>query len=144
MTVNQASYRQPRESPKSRLVALILCLTLGYLGAHRFYAGKIASGFVWLCTGGLFYIGWFIDCILILTGSLTDERGLPISNWEGYTEQPKPTAQPAYQQQPTPQPQQPMQPQPQTPKSAKYCPTCGVSNEIGSTYCASCGSVLDL
>ena len=31
-------------SPKSRLVALLLCLFLGWLGVHRFYAGKIGTG----------------------------------------------------------------------------------------------------
>lgn len=31
-------------SEKSRLVALLLCLFVGYLGIHRFYVGKTGTG----------------------------------------------------------------------------------------------------
>jgi len=34
------------ESSKNRLTALVLCLTLGFLGVHRLYAGKLGSGFL--------------------------------------------------------------------------------------------------
>jgi TM2 domain-containing membrane protein YozV len=49
-------------SDKSRGVALALAVFLGYFGAHRFYAGKVKSGILMLCTvGGL-------------GGGLTDSR----------------------------------------------------------------------
>jgi len=41
-------------SPKSRLVALLLCFFLGPLGVHRFYVGKIGTGILMLLTLG----GW--------------------------------------------------------------------------------------
>src|SRR6266851_6602254 len=41
-------------SDRSRLVALLLCVLLGYLGVHRFYVGKIGTGILWLMTGGMF------------------------------------------------------------------------------------------
>lgn len=46
-------------------VELLLCLFLGYLGAHRFYAGKKKSGLLYLFTLGVFGIGWIIDIVLI-------------------------------------------------------------------------------
>ena len=42
----------------------ILCLLLGYFGIHRFIQGKIFTGFVWLFTGGLFFLGYIFDVAL--------------------------------------------------------------------------------
>lgn len=65
-------------SRKNKMVALLLCIFLGYFGAHKFYVGKGGAGILYLFTGGLFGIGWFIDIILIATGSFKDEFGLPL------------------------------------------------------------------
>ncbi len=51
---------------KNKWVAFLLCLFLGYFGAHKFYEGKIGMGILYLFTAGLFGIGWFIDCIVLL------------------------------------------------------------------------------
>jgi len=69
-------------STKSRLVDALLCFFLGYLGIHRFYEGKILTGILWLCTGGLGGIGWLIDLILILCGRGKDANGRLIKNWD--------------------------------------------------------------
>lgn len=55
---------------KSKLVAFVLWLFLGWLSMHRFYTGKIGSGFLYLITGQLFGIGWIIDFFLL--GSMVD------------------------------------------------------------------------
>ena len=48
----------------SILVGYLLWI-LGFTGSHRFYYGKPISGTIWLCTGGLFLVGWLIDLFLI-------------------------------------------------------------------------------
>lgn len=47
-------------------VALLLCVFLGFLGAHKFYEGKAGLGILYILTAGLFCIGWIIDIIVIL------------------------------------------------------------------------------
>lgn len=51
---------------KNKWVAFLLCFFLGIFGAHKFYEGKIGLGILYLFTAGLFGIGWFIDCIILL------------------------------------------------------------------------------
>lgn len=65
-------------SPKSKVVALVLAILLGWLGIHRFYAGRYISGAVYLFTYGVFYCGWVFDIILIIMGKFKDKDGLPI------------------------------------------------------------------
>ena len=60
---------------KSKMVTLGLCLFLGYLGAHRFYLGKIGTGIAQLLTFGGFGIWLAIDLILIALGKMEDARG---------------------------------------------------------------------
>lgn len=48
-------------------IAFVLCFFFGYLGVHKFYEGRIGLGILWLLTLGLLGIGWFVDCIVILT-----------------------------------------------------------------------------
>lgn len=50
----------------NKWVAFLLCLFLGCFGAHKFYEGKIGMGILYLFTCGLFGIGWFIDCVVLL------------------------------------------------------------------------------
>lgn len=51
---------------KNKWVAFFLCLFIGYLGAHKFYEGRPGMGILYLLTCGLFGIGWFIDCLVLL------------------------------------------------------------------------------
>ena len=51
---------------KSKWISFFLCLFLGYLGAHKFYEGRILLGIVYIFTAGLFGIGIVIDLIVLL------------------------------------------------------------------------------
>lgn len=51
---------------RNKWVAFLLCLFLGFFGAHKFYEGKVGMGILYLFTGGLFAIGWFVDLIALL------------------------------------------------------------------------------
>lgn len=62
MNVNNAGMGRP----KNKWVALILCIFLGFFGAHKFYEGKVGMGIVYMFTGGLFLVGVIIDIIAIL------------------------------------------------------------------------------
>ena len=64
--------------PKQRSTALLLCLFLGWLGAHRFYVGKQGSGRIYLFTGGVFFMGVVVDLVLILLGTFEDRAGNPL------------------------------------------------------------------
>lgn len=50
----------------NKWVAFFLCLFLGFFGIHKFYEHKPGLGILYLFTGGLFAIGWLVDCIIIL------------------------------------------------------------------------------
>ena len=74
----------PGVSSCKRLTALLLALigpAFGLCGLHRFYAGKIGTGVIWLFTWGLFGIGQLIDIILIAAGSFRDRNELPLTVW---------------------------------------------------------------
>ena len=77
MQTSSAGY----QSEKRVLPAALLCFFLGIFGAHRFYVGKIGTGFLQLFTIGGLGIWWLIDMILILTGSFRDSEGRKIDVW---------------------------------------------------------------
>lgn len=67
--------KKAHSGDRSWIAAVLLCLFLGPLGIHRFYLGHIFWGIVFLCTGGLFGIGWVLDFIRILVRNLRPKNG---------------------------------------------------------------------
>ena len=61
----------------SKTAAVLITFFLGEFGVHRFMAGKVLTGLLWLCTAGLFGIGWLVDLIMVCTGSFKDKHGNP-------------------------------------------------------------------
>ena len=67
-------------SKKDFATTALLCFFLGFLGAHRFYAGKPLTGVLMLFTLGGLGIWTFIDFIMIVLGSFEDGEGFPIKH----------------------------------------------------------------
>jgi TM2 domain-containing membrane protein YozV len=68
------------KSEKDWIVTLLLCLFLGNLGIHRFYAGKTGTAILQLLTLGGCGIWSIIDFVMILVGKFTDKDGNAITN----------------------------------------------------------------
>lgn len=68
------------EEPNSQSwhVALALAGVLGFTGAHRFYTGKVATGAVWLLTGGLLGLGALADVAAIAASRWKAADGTPL------------------------------------------------------------------
>jgi hypothetical protein len=62
---------------KNWLSTMLLCLFLGFIGAHRFYVGKIGTGILMLIlvSTGISVAWAIVDLILIFTGKFTDKDG---------------------------------------------------------------------
>jgi TM2 domain-containing membrane protein YozV len=72
----------PEASDKSRLVTLVLAVTLGLFGGHRFYTGKVKSGILMACTVGGLGLWCLYDIIVVAAGGFEDAEGRLVSNWE--------------------------------------------------------------
>ena len=69
-------------SDKSRGVAFVLALLLGWAGAHRFYVGKGGTGLLMLCTGGGLGIWYLYDVIMVASGSFRDADDRRLLHWD--------------------------------------------------------------
>ena len=60
------------------LALFLLTFFAGVLGVHRFYVGKIGTGFLMLITLGGFGVWFLVDLILVVTGQFTNKDGQKI------------------------------------------------------------------
>lgn len=70
---NRSSNAETAIKPTNPTIELCLCLFFGWLGAHKFYAKKTGMGVLYLCTLGLFGIGWIIDTVKCIFSVLSAE-----------------------------------------------------------------------
>lgn len=64
-----------RDSERNWGTCFLLFLFLGWLGAHRFYAGKIGTAILYIFTFGGVGIWALVDLISIVFGNFTDKEG---------------------------------------------------------------------
>ena len=57
------------------LTLFLLTFFVGVLGVHRFYVGKIGTGFLMLLTLGGLGVWFLVDLILVVTGQFTNKDG---------------------------------------------------------------------
>ncbi len=72
---------ESEKSDKNRLILLFLCIFFGWIGAHRFYANKVFTGFLMMFTMGGFGIWVFIDLVMIAAGKFKDKDCLTVTKW---------------------------------------------------------------
>ena len=61
------------------LTLFLLTFFVGVLGVHRFYVGKIGTGFLMLLTLGGLGVWFLVDLILVVTGQFTNKDGEKIT-----------------------------------------------------------------
>ena len=57
------------------LTLFLITFFVGVLGVHRFYVGKIGTGFLMLLTLGGLGVWFLVDLILVVTGQFTNKDG---------------------------------------------------------------------
>ena len=69
-------------SEKRILPTFLLFIVLSWpFGAHRFFLRRYASDILFIITIGGCGIWWIIDFILIVTGSMKDDKGKVVKLW---------------------------------------------------------------
>lgn len=79
LTAKDVATHTGNKSGYTWTTSFLLCLFLGIYGAHLFYVKKYGKGLLYLCTVGLFVVGWAIDIFKLLNGTFQDDDGKFVS-----------------------------------------------------------------
>ncbi len=60
-TMDREAELRYQAGPVDYNISWLLLTFLGWAGIHRFYLGKVITGVIYLCTGGLFGLGLLYD-----------------------------------------------------------------------------------
>ena len=66
MVENLKSGELSQATKNIRILELILCISLGWIGVHKFYNKKFGLGILYIFTFGLFGIGWIFDSAVLI------------------------------------------------------------------------------
>lgn len=81
--VRQKAAKSSSDVSEKWLTCLLLCIFLGYFGAHRFYTGKTGTAVLMIFTLGGCGIWALIDMIMIIAGKFQDSNGNYIVERDG-------------------------------------------------------------
>ena len=70
----------PTPSPYSKLATFLLCLFVGFFGAHRIYVRRYITALLMMLTVGYCFIGVFIDLWNIRRNRFKDWKRRPVVN----------------------------------------------------------------
>lgn len=127
------------------LVELLITVFFGPLGIHKFINKEVGWGIVYLFTGGLFGIGWFVDIVKVVIKMINSEtqNNQPKSSNDFNQGQQRPHRQPQTNGQN--QSQNMNQPNVYVEESrvkTTTCDYCGETNDIENKQCYNCGASL--
>lgn len=69
-----------KENGENKMKDLLITVFFGIFGVHKFRERNYGQGILYLCTFGLFFVGWFIDvlkCIAAVIEGDSDSEPLP-------------------------------------------------------------------
>jgi TM2 domain-containing membrane protein YozV len=124
--------------------AYLLWFFGGLFGIHRFYCGRVGTGILWACTGGLCGVGWLVDLFLLPSMVRQASRGARLAG-----EHPYPGGYPQGQFGPVAGGPA-MGPRPAPANRVIYCTQCGNPMQVpagsaGLQYaCPACRTVLEV
>jgi TM2 domain-containing membrane protein YozV len=81
-SMNREANRMYRPGSLDFGIAWVLLVLLGWLGVHRFYQGKLITGFLYLISGGLFGVGVVYD-VFTLNRQLDELHYQEQASWNG-------------------------------------------------------------
>lgn len=73
--VRQKAVKSNSDISSNWLTCLLLCIFLGYIGAHRFYTRKFGTAILMIITLGGCGVWYIIDLIMIIAGKFKDPDG---------------------------------------------------------------------